>query len=67
MHAGPFERRRSTLALIGRTAVVAIAALATCLPTHAADPYPAKPIRLLVGFAPGGGNDILARYLAHRL
>jgi len=32
-----------------------------------AENYPAKPIRLLVGFAPGGANDLVARAVAMRL
>jgi tripartite-type tricarboxylate transporter receptor subunit TctC len=33
----------------------------------AQDNYPSKPIRLIVGFAAGGGNDILARILNQKL
>src|SRR5688572_20322100 len=32
-----------------------------------ADPYPEKPIRVLIPYAPGGGNDLTARILSNRL
>ena len=35
--------------------------------TAGAQGFPAKPIRLIVGYTPGGSNDIAARILAPRL
>src|SRR5262245_42278394 len=53
--------------LTRRLAVPAI--LAALLPPLAAYPqaYPAKPVRIVVSWPPGGSNDVVARVLAQRL
>jgi tripartite-type tricarboxylate transporter receptor subunit TctC len=46
---------------IARFALLALAAL--CTPVVAQSSYPSKPIRILVGYAAGGGNDIIVRVM----
>ena len=41
--------------------------LATVLPAEAADPYPSKPVRIIVGFPASGMSDNLARVIANAL
>jgi tripartite-type tricarboxylate transporter receptor subunit TctC len=55
--------RRDFLRLCGAATLAA-----TAVPSlAAAQAYPARPVRILVGFGPGGAADILARLIGQRL
>ncbi|MGH8633114.1 MAG: Bug family tripartite tricarboxylate transporter substrate binding protein [Burkholderiales bacterium] len=49
-----------------RFAILALAGITFCGPV-AGQQYPAKPIRMIIGFPPGGGTDIIGRIVGHRL
>lgn len=55
--------------LCARIAAAAALACAAALPAAAQPdaPYPAKPIELIVAYGPGGGTDLVARFLARHL
>jgi tripartite-type tricarboxylate transporter receptor subunit TctC len=64
-HRRPPAVRVSTL-LLAACALALIAAPA-CAQTDPAAAYPNKPVRLIVGFAAGGGTDAMARIYAPKL
>jgi len=53
--------------LLGRRKFLHLAAVAAALPAASrialAEVYPSRPVHWIVGFAPGGGNDIVARLM----
>jgi len=56
------DRRKSVLRLMWLAGV-----LSSCVVLAQPIAYPAKPVRMLVGFASGGGTDVTARALANEL
>jgi tripartite-type tricarboxylate transporter receptor subunit TctC len=56
---------RFTKALFGIVTVAAAVLASTAAQAQA--PYPGKPIQLIVGYAPGGGTDLLARIIAAKM
>src|SRR5262249_40298573 len=46
---------------------LASAALVCASPLARAADYPSKPVRLMIGFAPGGPSDVMARILTKKM
>ena len=53
--------------LLVQCGVILVTLLTSALPAVAQENYPVKPVRLLVGFSPGGGQDLAARILGKYL
>src|SRR3954464_14259446 len=66
--ATPWRTARERLGVASSLPLLAMTALSTLSqPAFAQDTYPVKPIRFLVGQAPGGATDIVARMVAVKM
>lgn len=67
------SRKRYEACIVRKTGAVALltVAMGTCVtelhPADAAEPYPLKPLRVIVGFPPGGPVDLQARVIMQKL
>jgi tripartite-type tricarboxylate transporter receptor subunit TctC len=65
------SRRAGKAMILSRRRFFHVAASVAALPLLSrragADAYPTRPVHVVVGFAPGGGADVLARILGKRL
>jgi tripartite-type tricarboxylate transporter receptor subunit TctC len=53
--------------MLRRSLLASGAALPLIGTAHAQQTWPTKPIRLVVGYSPGGGNDLIARIVAAKM
>ena len=59
------EQRFARASIAWKMLMAVLAALACA--AASAQPYPVKPVRIVVGFTPGGGNDVISRLVASKL
>ncbi len=55
----------TTLHRLGCAFILLAGGIACC--AHAQSAYPARPVRVIVGFPPGSGTDMLARFVGNKL
>src|SRR4249920_3809892 len=53
--------------MLRRSLLASGAALPLIGTAHAQQTWPTRPIRLVIGYSPGGGNDLIARIVAAKL
>ena len=65
------NRRGQALDALGTIRHFALAAFAALLPllagAQSTDPYPNRPVKMLIPYAPGGATDIIARHISPKL
>jgi len=63
----PWSGSTAVRLLAGGACLAATHGVVMAQPTARSTPFPAKPVRILVGNAPGGANDFIARLVGQKL